>query len=143
MKRVSATIQIAAAPMAVWAVLTDLSRYRKWHPLFPRASGQIAVGNRIMLHNMAPSGRVRTVRPKILVVEPGVELTWKATIPGLMGGTHRFELSPVGNGTRLVQSETFHGILVPVSGHVIARAEAGYHAVNQALKKRVESRKRH
>ena len=110
MKRVVATIQIAAAPMAVWAVLTDLSRYRKWHPLFPEASGQIAVGNRIMLHNMAPSGRVRTVRPRILVVEPGVELTWKATIPGLMGGTHRFELSPVGNGTRLVQSETFHGI---------------------------------
>jgi hypothetical protein len=141
MRTVHATIQIAAAPMDVWAVLTDLSRYRKWHPLFPEASGQIAVGNRIRLHNRAPSGRVRTVRPKILVVEPGVELTWKATIPGLMGGTHRFELSPEGKGTRLVQSETFHGILVPVSGHIIVRAEAGYHAVNKALKKRVESRK--
>jgi hypothetical protein len=141
MRTVYATIQIAASPMDVWAVLTDLSRYRKWHPLFPEASGQIAVGNRIRLHNMAPGGRVRTVRPKILVAEPGVELTWKATIPGLMGGTHRFELSPEGKGTRLVQSETFHGILVPVSGHIIARAEAGYQAVNKALKKRVESRK--
>jgi hypothetical protein len=141
MKTVYATIQIAAAPMDVWVVLTDLSRYRKWHPLFPEASGEIAVGNRIMLHSMAPNGRVRTVRPKILVADPGVELSWKATIPGLMGGIHRFELSPEGNGTRLVQSETFAGILVPVSGQVIARAEAGYHAVNKALKKRVESRR--
>jgi hypothetical protein len=143
MKTVYATIQIAAAPMDVWAVLTDLSRYRKWNPLFPEASGEIAVGNQIMLHSMAPNGRVRTVRPKILVVDPGVELTWKATIPGLIGGIHRFELSPEGNGTRLVQSETFAGILVPVSGQIIARAEAGYHAVNKALKKRIESRRPH
>jgi hypothetical protein len=141
MKTVYATIQIAAAPMDVWVVLTDLSRYRKWNPLFPEASGEIAVGNRIVLHSMAPNGRVRTVRPKILVADPGVELSWKATIPGLMGGIHRFELSPEGNGTRLMQSETFAGILVPVSGQVIARAEAGYHAVNKALKKRVESRR--
>lgn len=141
MKTVSATIAIAAAPMHVWAVLTDLSRYRKWNPLFPEASGEIAVGNRIMLSSRAPNGRVRTVRPKILVVDPGVELTWKATIPGLIGGIHRFELSPEGSGTRLVQSETFAGLLVPVSGPVIARAEAGYHAVNEALKKRVESRR--
>jgi hypothetical protein len=141
MKTVYATIQIAAAPMDVWVVLTDLSRYRKWNPLFPEASGEIAVGNRIMLHSMAPNGRVRTVRPKILVADPGVELSWKATIPGLMGGIHRFELSPEDNGTRLVQSETFAGILVPISGQVIARAEAGYHAVNKALKKRVESRR--
>lgn len=141
MKRVYATIQIAAAPMDVWTVLTDLSHYRKWHPLYPEASGEIAVGNRITLQNMAPNGRVRTVRPTILVVDPGVELTWKATIPGVIGGIHRFELSPEGNGTRLVQSETFAGILVPVSGHIIARAEAGYHAVNKALKKRVESRR--
>jgi hypothetical protein len=141
MKTVYATIQIAAAPMDVWVVLTDLSRYRKWNPLFPEASGEIAVGNRIVLHSMAPNGRVRTVRPKILVADPGVELSWKATIPGLMGGIHRFELSPEGNSTRLMQSETFAGILVPVSGQVIARAEAGYHAVNKALKKRVESRR--
>jgi len=141
MKTVYATIQIAAAPMDVWAVLTDLSRYRKWHPLFPQASGEIAVGNRITLHSMDPNGRVRTVRPKILVVEPGVELTWKATILGLMGGIHRYELSAADDGTRLVQSETFAGLLVPVSGQIIARAEAGYHAVNKALKKRVESRR--
>ena len=141
MKTVYATIQIAAAPMDVWAVLTDLSRYRKWHPLFPEASGQIAVGNRIKLHNMAPGGRVRTVRPKILVVEPGVELTWKATIPGLMGGTHRFELSPVDNGTRLVQSETFRGLLVPLSGKLLAGLEGDYAALNRALKQRVEEQR--
>lgn len=44
MKTMSATIQIAAPPMDVWAVLTDLSSYRDWNPLFREASGQVAAG---------------------------------------------------------------------------------------------------
>ena len=45
MKTVSATTQIDAPPMAVWAVLTDLSRYPEWNPLFREASGQVAAGS--------------------------------------------------------------------------------------------------
>ncbi len=39
MKTMSATIQIDAPPMTVWAVLIDLSRYPEWNPLFREASG--------------------------------------------------------------------------------------------------------
>ena len=48
MKTVSATTQIDAPPMAVWAVLTDLSRYPEWNPLFREASGEVrsAAGSR-------------------------------------------------------------------------------------------------
>lgn len=45
MKTVSATIQIDARPAQVWAALTDLAAYPRWNPLFPEASGQIAVGS--------------------------------------------------------------------------------------------------
>jgi hypothetical protein len=44
------------------------------------------------------------------------------------------------DGTRLVQSETFRGLLVPLSGKTIAAAEADFAAVNRALKQRVEER---
>ena len=37
MKTMSATIEISAPPLAVWAVLTDLSRYPEWNPLFREA----------------------------------------------------------------------------------------------------------
>ena len=142
MKTVSATIDIKAPPMRVWAVLTDLNSYPKWNPLFPRATGEIAVGKRLTLWSVAANGRRQTVRPRVLAVEPGVELRWKASIPGIMGGEHRFELSPASGGTRLVQSEIFRGILVPFSGGVLERAEASYVEVNKALKKRAETGRR-
>jgi uncharacterized protein YndB with AHSA1/START domain len=56
MKTMSATIQVGAPPMTVWAILTDLKRYPDWNPLFREASGQIAVGNRITLRTLHPAG---------------------------------------------------------------------------------------
>lgn len=60
--------------------------------------------------------------------------------PGIIGGEHTFALSPAGGGTRLVQSESFRGLLVPFSGQVFARAEAGFRLLNEALKQRAEAR---
>jgi uncharacterized protein YndB with AHSA1/START domain len=75
MKIISAATEIGAPPMTVWAVLTDLDRYPEWNPLFREASGEVAVGNLITLRSVHPAnGRMMTVKPKIVVAEPGVEL---------------------------------------------------------------------
>jgi len=135
----SASISIEAPPLEVWAALVDLDRYQEWNPLFREASGRVAVGNRITLKSFPPGGRPMTVRPKIVAAEPGVELRWAAGLPGLIGGEHTFVLSPAGGGTRLVQSESFRGLLVPFSTKAFARAEAGFQALNEALKRRAEA----
>jgi hypothetical protein len=141
MKTMSATIQIAAPPMDVWAVLTDLSSYRDWNPLFREASGQVAAGNRIRLRSVHPAnGRLMTVKPKITVAAPGAELRWTASLPGIMSGEHSFVLAEADGGTRLTQSETFRGLLVAFSGKTLARAEASFRELNEALKKRAEAR---
>lgn len=49
MKTASSTIDIDALPAEVRAVLKDLAAYPQWDPLFPQASGQIAVGERLTL----------------------------------------------------------------------------------------------
>ncbi len=140
MKTMSATIQIDAPPMAVWAVITDLSRYPEWNPLFREASGEVTVGKRIRLTSVHPAnGRLMTVKPKITLAEPGVELRWAASLPGIMSGEHSFALSAAESGTRLAQSETFRGLLVPFSGKTFARTEASFQALNKALKKRAEA----
>jgi hypothetical protein len=139
-KTMSATIRINAPPMDVWAVLTDLRGYPEWNQIFREAAGEIAVGTRITLKSFPAKGRPMTVRPKIVVAEPGVELRWTASLPGIISGEHSFVLSPVDGGTRLVQSETFRGLLVPFSGKTFARDEASFQALNEALKKRVEAR---
>jgi len=140
MKIISASIEISAPPMAVWAVITDLARYPEWNPLFREASGEIAVGQRITLRSVHPAnGRMMTVKPKIVVVEPGVELRWAAGIPGIIGGEHSFVLSPAREGTRLVQSESFRGLLAPLSGRATANTSTSFRELNEALKKRAEA----
>ena len=141
MKTVSATIQVDAPPMAVWAVLADLSHYAEWNPLFREASGEVGVGRRIRLRSVQPAnGRTMTVKPKITAAEPGVELRWVSSLPGIISGEHSFALSPAGEGTRVVQSENYRGLLVPFSGKTLAGAEASFRALNEALKNRVEAR---
>jgi hypothetical protein len=140
MKTMSATIQIDAPPEAVWAILTDLSSYPEWNPLFREATGQVATGNRIKLRSVHPAnGRLMTVQPKITRADPGAELRWVASLPGIMSGEHRFKLTPADGGTRLEQSETFRGLLTVFSGKTFTNAEASFRGLNEALKKRAEA----
>jgi hypothetical protein len=140
MKIISAAIEIGVPAMTVWAVITDLGRYPEWNPLFREASGEIAVGQRITLRSVHPAnGRMMTVKPKIIAVEPGVELRWAAGLPGIIGGEHTFALSPTRGGTRLVQSETFRGLLAPFSGMTMANTSTSFRELNEALKKRAEA----
>jgi hypothetical protein len=90
---------------------------------------------------MAPAnGRAMTFRPKVLAAQPGVLLRWigRLVLPGIFDGTHQFALDDLGGHTRLTQSETFRGVLVPFTGKTITQTEAGFRALNQALKQRVE-----
>jgi hypothetical protein len=140
MKIISAAIEIGAPPMTVWTVITDLGHYPEWNPLFREASGEIAVGQRITLRSVHPAnGRMMTVKPKIIVVEPGVELRWAAGLPGIIGGEHSFALSTRRGGTRLVQSETFRGLLAPFSGKTMGNTSTSFRELNEALKKRAEA----
>jgi hypothetical protein len=140
MKIISATVEIGAPPMTVWAIITDLGRYREWNPLFREASGEVAVGNTITLHSVHPAnGRMMTVKPKIIVAEPGVELRWTAGLPGIIGGEHSFALTPRNRGTQLVQSESFRGLLWPFSRRTMANTSTGFRELNEALKTRAEA----
>jgi hypothetical protein len=145
-RTVSAAIRIAAPPMTVWAVLTDLGRYPEWNPLIRAATGEIAVGKRLTMRAVQPGGRLMTIRPRILAAEPGVELRWIASLPGIIGGEHSFRLRPGSAGTdgsagtELVQSETYRGLLVPVAGKLLAGNEAGFRALNEAIRKQAEAR---
>ena len=141
MKTMSATIDINAPPAEVWAVLTDLASYREWNPLFVEASGNVAVGERITLRSKHPAnGRLMTVKPKITVAQPAAELRWTSSLPGLISGEHSFTLTAAGSGTRVVQSETFKGLLTGFSGKTFSNAETSFQSLNQALKERAEAR---
>jgi hypothetical protein len=140
-KAFSASIDIGAPPAEVWEILTDLGSYHEWNPLFVEAAGNVAVGQRITLHSKHPAnGRLMTVKPTITAVEPGTELRWASSLPGVISGEHSFTLSATDGGTRLIQAETFRGLLSRFSGKTFANADASFRGLNEALKERAEAR---
>ena len=80
------------------------------------------------------------VKPTITIAQPGTELRWTSRLPGIISGEHSFMLTATDSGTRLVQSETFGGLLSRFSTKTFTHADASFRAVNEALKERAEAR---
>lgn len=137
---VSTTIEIAAAPMDVWTVLTDLSRYPLWNPHIREGTGIVAVGKRLTLRMYPPKSSPITVHPTVVVAEPGVEWRLRARVPGLFRSEHYFTLQAANSGTRLTQGEIYSGVIVPLIGATIAMSARSFQEHNQALKRQVEAR---
>ena len=137
--RISATIEIAAPPEQVWAVLTDLASYPEWNPVFREASGQLTPGNRVTITSTQPeSGHTMTVKVKVLTAEPTTELRWVSSVLGLMTSEHSFILIPTSGGTQLVQTHDYRGMFTRFPPKTISRIQASFEAINQAMKQRAE-----
>jgi hypothetical protein len=80
-----------------------------------------------------------TVKVKVLAAEPATELRWASSLPGIITGEHSFTLTAAGNGTRLVQTETYRGLLARMSAQTISATQAAFQALNQAIKQRAEN----
>src|ERR1700761_4787049 len=81
---VTTSIEIAATPETVWAVLADLASYPRWHPAFLSVTGQLAVGSTLTIETTLPaSGRKITGKVKVRTVEPGRELRWVSRMAGV------------------------------------------------------------
>lgn len=139
-RTVSTTVTINAAPADVWAVLCDLDRYPEWHPHIRQAAGQMQAGNRVVFKMAPPGRRPFTIRPRVTVAQPGAELRLLGRLPVVFSGEHSFALSPIDadTHTKVVQSETYRGLVAPFIGKTIAATQIEFEEVNQALKRRVE-----
>lgn len=135
-------IEIGAAPETVWTILTDLAGYPDWNPFITSSEGTIAVGGRLINRLEPPGGRAITIKPTVTEVDNGRAFEWlgRLVMPLLFDGRHRFELVPNGDGTRLIHSEHFTGLLVPFAKKSLdTKTVAGFEAMNTALKVRAEA----
>lgn len=135
-------IVIDAAPAIVWTILTDLAAYPEWNPFITSAEGGVAVGERLVNRLEPPGGAAMTFRPTVTEVDSGRVFEWlgRLGLPGLFDGRHRFELVPSGDGTRLIQTERFTGVLVLFMKKALdTKTRAGFEAMNAALKTRAEA----
>jgi len=116
---VQTSADIDASPAEVWAVLTDYDAYPEWNPTQDGLDGATVVES-----------------------VPNELLRWETTtgIVGISDGERTFTLEPLdGGATRLTQSELFRGVIVPfLSASINDEKVPGFHAMNAALRERVE-----
>jgi hypothetical protein len=132
-------VHIDASPDQVWSVLADGARYRDWNPFIQSMDGDLAAGS-VLTNRMTPSsGQAMTIRPRVMVAEPGQELRWQGRLglPRIMDAEHYFILTEEGEGTRLIHGERFHGVLMWAFSAEQFRGD--FDAMNAALKSRVEA----
>jgi len=139
MTEISTTIEIAATPDRVWAVLADLPSYPRWNPVFVKASGQLTAGNRVTLTSLQPvTGHTMTVKVKVVTANRATELRWASNVLGLMHSERSFILSPADGGTRLMQTGSYRGLYTRFSHKTVSRIQVSFETINQAIKQRAE-----
>jgi hypothetical protein len=141
MRVIRTEIEIDAPPAAVWAALTDFGGYPEWNPFIISAEGTLAVGEILTLCMVLGGGKPQTFTPSVRAVRKNAELVWFGALrrSWLFSAEHRFALTGVGSGTRVVHSEVFRGLLVPLLRNTIDRTERAFRAHDSALRDRVES----
>ena len=141
MTSITASIDIAAPPEAVWKVLMDWSRYPDWNPTLRTIAGQARKGGKITVSIASPVGTL-PIDAVVTRLATNSGITWhsKLRVAGLFDRDHIIELSPDPVGTRLTQTQTFAGILAP-GASVVATGTVrdGLVKMNAALKERVET----
>ena len=141
---VSTTIEIAATPQNVWAVLADLASYPQWHPMYQAVTGQLTAGGTLTITSTHPTtGRPMTAKVKVLTVEPDTELRWVSKLLGLTISKRTFRLSRTAGGTSLVQTGTYRGLgggRGRAITKVIGRVQDTFTAINEAIKQQAEAR---
>lgn len=137
------SIDIAAPVRRVWSVLMDFASYPAWNPFILRLAGRALPGSRLSVTIRPVGFRAIALSPTVLSATPEREFRWKGflLVRGLFDGEHGFRLVATTDATtHLVHEESFEGFLVPVAmrGRLKHATEAGFEAMNQALKRRVE-----
>jgi len=141
-QQVQTHIDIEAPASLIWAILADVGRYQRWNPLIRGIHGHIRTGAQIEIRLNLPGGEEVRVRATIVYVREERELRWRDrwALPGLFSSERRFRFEQLPHGrVRLYHGERAQGILVPLlTKRRRLRGEAGFDAMNIALKQRAE-----
>jgi hypothetical protein len=135
-------LTVDASVETVWQTLLHLAGYRTWNPFITAAAGDVAIGERLDLIIEPPGGRPQHLKPWVTALQPLHYLEWlgRLAMPGILDGRHSFTLTRMaGARTLLQQSETFTGMLVPVTRALRTQTRAGFIAMNTALAEEAKS----
>ncbi len=143
-RQIETRVTIEAPASEVWAVFAQQDAFQDWNPFIKDMAGSMEVGETLSVSLQAGDNNPMTFEPVVLASEPGKEFRWKGKLlyPGIFDGEHYFLFEEIDSTqTRFIQGEEFSGVFSGIiSALVLKDTEAGFEAMNQALKERVEAR---
>ena len=103
------TVEIAAPPEAVYALVSDITRMGEWSPecvscTWTRGATGPAVGARFKAKNKGRRGPAWFNTPIVTAAEPGREFAFNRNGPGIGSYTWRYVMQPTPTGTQLTES---------------------------------------
>jgi hypothetical protein len=139
-REIATEIEIDGSAQGVWDVLADFAAYPRWNPFLLKVDGTPKAGERIRFRFELPRGFRAPACATILKADPGMELRWAGSLPGLFRAEHYFVIERIGTARlRFRHGEIFSGLLVPIVWPILrGNAREVYVAMNVALKERVE-----
>jgi hypothetical protein len=139
--RVEQRIGIQAPAEAIWDVIYDIERWHEWNPLYPKAAGQIRLGQTLDLTLALPGQPERQIQPVVMEWVPNEQLHWKLTLMrGLLKSVRYIELDALSEtGCIVSNGELFQGFLAKSVLRQVGRSvHRGFGEMNEALKARAE-----
>lgn len=110
---VAVSVDIAASPTRVWALLTDGAAVPSWNSTVSKLAGTIAAGERLAIEVPAAPGR--TFRPRVVELEADRRMVWADGFAPMFKGVRTFELEPLADGgTRFTMRERLGGVMLPM-----------------------------
>src|ERR1700682_2500622 len=79
-------IGVQAPAEVIWEIVSDLSHWGDWNPLYPRAEGQLRIESRLELVLALPGQKPQVIRPTIIDWVPNEQIHWGLK---MMGGLIR------------------------------------------------------
>ncbi len=116
-REISTEIEISAPPEKVWNILTNINDWHKWNPIVVQASGSPSIGSELTITMRGEEGKDGPkYMPVVTRFQEASSFEWRATMmAGFMFTNGRgFKLEKTDSGTRLTNTETFKGMMVPL-----------------------------
>ena len=136
------SVEIAAPPATVWAVMADAERWHEWTPSVRSIrlldDGPLRVGSRALIRQPKFPPAVW----KVTALDPGRSFTWKSGAPSVWVHAHH-SVVPIPGGARATLKLRYDGFLARLIGRMtrgITDRYLGFEAAG--LKKRSEERAR-
>ena len=142
MREIRTEIEINASQMDVWDILMAFDKWSDWNPTVNQASGTATLGSKVSIIMAGSEGKNgQKYSADITTFEAPRSFRWRAVMMAgfLMTNDRSFELEPAGEGTKLINTEHFSGLLVSLLWSKLENfVPDSLISMNEALKRRAE-----